>query len=136
MGCLVVSCMKYIAKSKQYKVRARQKVSPLNVLLKHQAKPKVRPQQFIALYHQVVRHQQHENGPRCRQATVDQSYLPKKEKLENEEVKTHLPEHEHQDRPKGDAAEGREQAAKPMLHHQHTQATMTEPLEMMSRAAH
>ena len=43
--------------------------------------------------------------------------LPKKEKLENEEilrVKAHLPEHEHQDQPKGDAAaEGREQVAEP-----------------------
>ena len=44
------------------------------------------------------------------------SELPKKEKLENEEilgVKAHIPEHEHQDQPKGDAAEGREQVAEP-----------------------
>ena len=48
------------------------------------------------------------------QASNSRSELTKKEKLENEEilgVKTHL--REHQDRPKGDAAEGREQAAEP-----------------------
>ena len=44
------------------------------------------------------------------------SELPKKERFENEEilgVKAHFPEHEHQDQPKGDAAEGREQVAEP-----------------------
>ena len=44
------------------------------------------------------------------------SELPKKEKLENEEilgVKAHFPEHEHQDQPKGDAAEGWEPVAEP-----------------------
>ena len=44
------------------------------------------------------------------------SELPKKENLENEEilgVKAHFPEHEHQDQPKGDAAEGQEQVAEP-----------------------
>ena len=48
--------------------------------------------------------------------STSRSELPKKEKLENEEileVKDHLPEHEHQDQPKGDAAEGREQVAEP-----------------------